>query len=153
MLNQHICRGFLVSLQSNIFGWDKDSTHDLLRDLGLWNPLEVASCHASIHRNWSSWTSATISSFLRRTFGCMLCLLCLLCRVVPNHGNAGNTWDQWGNRGKHRETWRRTPTIKLPPENFDGFIISVGFIIAFGVFHRPPWKELSCKLQTALAQA
>ena len=27
------------------------------------------------------------------------------------------------------------------------------YLTAFGVFRRPPWKELSCKLQTALAQA
>ena len=27
------------------------------------------------------------------------------------------------------------------------------YFTAFGVFRRPPWKELSCKLQTALAQA
>ena len=26
-------------------------------------------------------------------------------------------------------------------------------LTACGVFHRPPWKELSCKAQTALAQA
>jgi hypothetical protein len=27
------------------------------------------------------------------------------------------------------------------------------YLTAFGVFRWPPWKELSCKLQTALAQA
>ena len=27
------------------------------------------------------------------------------------------------------------------------------YITAFGVVRRPPWKELSCKLKTALAQA
>ena len=27
------------------------------------------------------------------------------------------------------------------------------YLTAFGVFRRPPWKELSCKMQTALAEA
>jgi hypothetical protein len=32
-------------------------------------------------------------------------------------------------------------------------VVSHQYLTAFGVFRRPPWKELSCKPQTALAQA
>jgi hypothetical protein len=31
--------------------------------------------------------------------------------------------------------------------------LGILYLTAFGGFRRPPWKELSCKLQTALAQA
>ena len=29
----------------------------------------------------------------------------------------------------------------------------VAYLTAFGVFRRPPWKELSCRLQTVFARA
>ena len=54
--------------------------------------------------------------------------------------------------GKYRllyHTWRWSSSQTSQEQAWQPKI----YLTAFGVFRRPPWKELSCKMQTALAEA